>query len=320
MTRIPGEPLEEFFASKPCLSHQPELALERAVGLASQLLKQVGKSLGRINERVWHRDVNPRNVLISDAVSGKSFDAMKGDSESVRFGLIDFGRAVDSRNWSTKWATSSIAGDCRYWPASSWLMSFHGSQALKMEPSLLNQYQHHLDSYALGVLALEMLCGSLKNGSTSSLDATWQRLLQAFAAFHPDMHGWNREVNAVFSIGGNPHCLRQKYQREGVAMKVRQHAAALVQCLQACALSSKKERINTLLRVVSELLNEHSRVSCHDAAGMMTGRVPLPAQSGALPASKFLMSRQCSTTHLPRATWVSPVPFACDQRILSSFR
>jgi serine/threonine protein kinase len=240
--------------------------LQQGLGLVFQLVTQLGESLDAINQHVWHRDVNPRNVLISDAQSGESFDVMKGNIENVRFGLIDFGLAVDSGSWHSKWASSNIAGDCRYWPASSWVMSFQGSQALRQQPQLLRQYETKLDSYALGVLSLELLCSSLGQCNTSELSISCQGLLRVFTAFHLDMFRWNKEVNSVFSSGGNPQCLRQKFQQEGVPAKVQRHAAAVARSLRDFARDCPKPRARNLLCVIAELLDERSTLTLQGAS------------------------------------------------------
>jgi len=258
MTRLQGVPLEDFLSGKPCLATDSACVLRRGIEITRQLVMQLGQALSSVNKRVWHRDVNPRNVLISDMQSGLGFDAAHSAVENVRFGLIDFGLAVDSRTWSSKWSSSSIAGDCRYWPASSWLMSFHGAHVLRQHHCLLQQYETKLDSYALGVLALELLCGCLMQCQSSELGAGWQLLLAAFTSFHSDMHRWNQEVNSVFSTGGNPQILRQKYQQEGVAMKVQRHAAAVSKCLRVCFQNAAEPRLGNLLRVLAELLDERS--------------------------------------------------------------
>jgi serine/threonine protein kinase len=260
MARIPGEPLEDFL-SKPREAMQAPAALQQGLGLVFQLVTQLGESLDAINQHVWHRDVNPRNVLISDAQSGESFDVMKGNIENVRFGLIDFGLAVDSGSWHSKWASSNIAGDCRYWPASSWVMSFQGSQALRQQPQLLRQYETKLDSYALGVLSLELLCSSLGQCNTSELSISCQGLLRVFTAFHSDMFRWNKEVNSVFSSGGNPQCLRQKFQQEGVPAKVQHHAVVVASRLRDVARDCPEPRARNLLCVIAELLDESSTLT-----------------------------------------------------------
>jgi tRNA A-37 threonylcarbamoyl transferase component Bud32 len=89
MTRVPGEPLSHYIES-----HRPGHIRDRierhrrfgdAAVLARELVMQLAPAFERIATRAYHRDVTPRNILV-DYIDG----------EGPRFGLIDFGLAVDA--------------------------------------------------------------------------------------------------------------------------------------------------------------------------------------------------------------------------------
>jgi hypothetical protein len=158
MTRVPGETLDTFLARPQAADLDGPNAIRRGCHLGTQLLKQLGVALESVGRVAYHRDVNARNVLVSDCLTGGKFDPEQGVPDNARFFLIDFGLAVRARTWSAAWQTSSIAGDCRYWPESAWRMSFHGPDAVCEKPGLQLQYERKLDSYSLGLMALEILC------------------------------------------------------------------------------------------------------------------------------------------------------------------
>eukprot|EP00931_Biecheleriopsis_adriatica_P027617 TRINITY_DN16589_c1_g1_i1.p1 TRINITY_DN16589_c1_g1~~TRINITY_DN16589_c1_g1_i1.p1 ORF type:complete len:975 (+),score=240.21 TRINITY_DN16589_c1_g1_i1:1011-3935(+) len=169
MSRIPGEPLV-LMLQRSALQQQnrpPEEVssatdvlrlMAEPCRVASELLAQLGPALQDLSKLAYHRDVNPRNILVDGLGVGS-----KGPT---RFGLVDFGMAVDVRRWhgtsSTNqedggWKVLEVGGDCRYWPLSSWLMFMRGPQDLPAGSPLRLEYQTALDRHALGITALQVL-------------------------------------------------------------------------------------------------------------------------------------------------------------------
>merc|ERR1719261_643741 len=97
-----------------------------------------------MNSRVaMHRDVNLRNIIINhrparssskedfggggkytdDASSASSI--VDSERDVFEFGLIDFGSAVDMKQWEGdgegSWRTTDPTGDAKYWSPASWV-------------------------------------------------------------------------------------------------------------------------------------------------------------------------------------------------------
>lgn len=267
MTRLPGETLGKFLSRSQPVNQDGPSAIRRGGALATLLLRQLGPTLERVSRLAWHRDVNPRNVLLSDDAGGL-MDS-RACVRSARFWLIDFGLAVDSRTWGARWATSSIGGDCRYWPASAWLMWLQGPEAVRGSPQWLRQYQGKLDSYALGVTALELLCTPAlaldARGSEDELRGSWRRLLTAHAAYMRDVSRWHRELFRVFSTGADARPLHHQLSQERAAEVVQHRVSAIRSCLRACMARTHDPSIQNLLWAIAELLDESSNVALMEA-------------------------------------------------------
>ncbi|CAE8631691.1 unnamed protein product, partial [Polarella glacialis] len=140
MSRIPGEPLvlllhRQWHRAASLEDTVPRGTAAEALRLlaepcrvASELLAQLGPALNELNLFAYHRDINPRNILV-DGLSGQG---LRGP---ISFGLVDFGMAVDARQWRGSgavedgaWRHLEVGGDCRYWPLSSWIMFLRGPQ------------------------------------------------------------------------------------------------------------------------------------------------------------------------------------------------
>lgn len=143
---------------------------------------------------------------------------------------------------------------------------------------------------------------------TSELGASWQQLLAAFQSFHSDMHRWNQEVNSVFSTGGNPQILRQKYQQEGVVMKVQGHAEAVSGCLRECAKNASKPWEGNLLRVLSELLDARSVLTVLSAVDAVESEEASQLLASRSPASGSSMLSCHPTLSRPNEVRLRPLP------------
>lgn len=163
MGRVPGVPMDNFIikrleerrvseesgkdlTSKAAKQHQ----FTDACHFAKELVSQLAPTLAQISKLAIHRDVNSRNVLVD------------GSPENPIFYLVDFGLAVSSDAWFGPSSPDSfhnvdIGGDCRYWPASGWLMFLGGYDEMKKYPVLEFEYSHLLDLHALGVIAMQGL-------------------------------------------------------------------------------------------------------------------------------------------------------------------
>lgn len=115
-----------------------------------ELIVQIFPTLERIAAVAYHRDINPRNILI---------DSPKRPGPP-NYGLVDFGMAVDAGQWRAdargNWNTLEVGGDCRYWPVSAWVMFLHGPQELTPGSPWRIEYQTQLDIHALGITALQV--------------------------------------------------------------------------------------------------------------------------------------------------------------------
>jgi serine/threonine protein kinase len=174
MTRVPGVALEDFLEARrksarmsrevDAPTHERDRFAE-AVLTTRQLIVQLAPVFQRIHRIAVHRDVNTHNILID--ASNKTLP---------RYGIVDFGLAVDKMCWCSNdetsvtnmrptrygqdgvytWKYLDIAGDCRYWPVSAWTQFLIGWREIDSNPCLEKEYKHHLDQHALGITALKV--------------------------------------------------------------------------------------------------------------------------------------------------------------------
>mmetsp|Transcript_8929 Transcript_8929/g.16049 ORF Transcript_8929/g.16049 Transcript_8929/m.16049 type:complete len:814 (-) Transcript_8929:104-2545(-) len=272
MTRVPGEALDTFLKrtgpGKVCTAAH----LRRSLDLAAQLILQIGPTLERVSEHAWHRDVNSHNILICDETTAGSLSHSQHAEKlaaHASFCLIDFGLAVEVQTWPTCWKTADIGGDCRYWPPSSWLMSFYGAEAMKGKPDLCRQYQTRLDIYGLAVTALELLCievlGADRQADVEQLPQEWKALLRSWASFWSDVSRWHSQVYDVFSRGGDITPLYTRLAQECVVDKVLAHVLTVRENLRACAKDAETGMGHReLLCVLAEMLDEGSQIALQD--------------------------------------------------------
>ncbi|CAK0829416.1 unnamed protein product, partial [Prorocentrum cordatum] len=180
MSCLPGEQLELWLhgmsdaacaraASVPWTSH-----LRQGCAMADLLIRQLGPTLELLAPLAWHRDVNSHNVLVSDAPG--HLGAEEADS-AASFWLCDLGLAVASESWVSDpappgasgaeqgaWRVTDIGGDCRYWPASSWMVHCYGADYLASRQDFCRQYQTRLDVHGLGITAIEVICSVCPGG------------------------------------------------------------------------------------------------------------------------------------------------------------
>lgn len=182
MTRIPGEPLDVFLEDRRRRNRRerrelggaaPSAAIVRrqfgeACYYARELLNQLVPAFEQISAVAFHRDVNSHNILI---------DSSGGANAVPRYGLVDFGLAVDSICWRNEegaapsgnrpsrvgrdgvstWHYLDVGGDCRYWPLSAWMQFLAGWRELDACPSLCFEYKMQLDLHALGITVMQVI-------------------------------------------------------------------------------------------------------------------------------------------------------------------
>lgn len=258
MTRICGEPLskllDERTSTKPVTCSEAHEMFARASKFATELLVQLVPTLGHVSTYADHRDVTPRNILVEDG------------GARPKFGLIDFGLAVDSLRWRTggssltpldpslsaAWQHVSVAGDGRYWPVSSWFMFQHGAAELSRESGLLNEYKRRLDYHSLGITAVQVVAelSPLEPHDKSILSdpvlkKLW-RLRSVWEKYWADATRFWLCIYQTFQKAGDFDALRAAYIRSGVHDVVRKDLCALrsaieeaqLECASCDALSS----------------------------------------------------------------------------------
>eukprot|EP00929_Paragymnodinium_shiwhaense_P034537 TRINITY_DN18779_c0_g3_i1.p1 TRINITY_DN18779_c0_g3~~TRINITY_DN18779_c0_g3_i1.p1 ORF type:complete len:767 (+),score=125.27 TRINITY_DN18779_c0_g3_i1:62-2362(+) len=269
MSRTPGEPLDEFLSKSIFPTSDAADAIRRGCAMAAELIRQLGPTLHRVSAFAFHRDVNPRNILVGDARTGGTLvPGREAESSAKRasFWLIDFGLAVDAASWPSKWTTSDVAGDCRYWGASSFLMSFYGSKDLLARPGFCHQYLTRLDVVGLGLSALEVMCSiALSNHENAQLKGSWGRLFQTWQQQKQEVSDWHQQMFDVFAARGDIGPLYRRLVQEQAVERVMEHHRQLRQLLRSCTRRAEDAHIQDLLAVLAELLDESSSLSLLDA-------------------------------------------------------
>lgn len=266
MERVPGESLDSWLKRPPPPGQDGPSSVRRGCAIAMALIRQLGPTLEKVSHHAWHRDINSHNVLLSDAVDGGKLLSCPDVDETSRrasFWLIDFGLAVDSRTWEKNWPTADVAGDCRYWPPSSFFMSFCGPEDTAAKKEFCNQYKTKLDMTGLGLTALEMLCStalaSRPSWGQDGLRGSWQRMLDGWQTYREDVTRWHTMIFQVFISGGDITPLYQQLAQEQVVDRVVAHIADVRALLRACVQRAEDPAIQRLLTVIAEMLDENSR-------------------------------------------------------------
>lgn len=280
MTRVPGEPVEDFIQRPAPPGLDAQSALLRGCMLAKALIKQLGPTLELIGQKAVHRDVNPRNVLLSDAVVGGPFNVTSDvDPEKVleraSFWLIDFGQAVEVSRWHAKWRTENVCGTPRYWSPSSWFQ-FLAVVPIDTETRLRDQYVKRLDVFGLGITALTLLCmtalsssETFGGGSGSAYYGRstyyWRNLLDAWHTYWTDVNKWHE---IIFTNDEE-----ERYtllDKENVLEKINAHMSKIRHCLQDCADHGTEDpRIQRILTVLAKMLDESSDFALREAVEML---------------------------------------------------
>eukprot|EP00929_Paragymnodinium_shiwhaense_P076738 TRINITY_DN394_c1_g1_i3.p1 TRINITY_DN394_c1_g1~~TRINITY_DN394_c1_g1_i3.p1 ORF type:complete len:932 (+),score=162.72 TRINITY_DN394_c1_g1_i3:100-2895(+) len=281
MTRVPGENIDNFLKRLPAgaqTAQEAPNAVRRGCALARQLVRQVAPALDRLSRHAWHRDVNSHNVLVSDRISGGDLH-YHGDPEEMgrraSFWLIDFGLAVDSTTWPSVWPTSDVAGDCRYWGASSFLMSFCGPDETAARKDFCQQYLSRLDIVGLALTALEVLCATaLVTAPTwgkEGLRGSWRRLFMRWEKYRDEVTRWHHKIYEIFASGDGASPLYRQLAEERIVERIIEHQQNLRLCLRACVQRAEDVRIQSLLAVLADMLDEQSSITLAQAVEQLGG-------------------------------------------------
>jgi len=309
MTRAPGEPLDNFLRRRSPPGVDAPNAVRLGCALSGQLIRQLGPTLQRVSRRAWHRDVNSHNILVSDALDGGVMASCSDPDEAMRrasFWLIDFGLAVDVDTWPSQWPYADVAGDCRYWPPSSFLMSFYGPDETSTRKDLCNQYQTRLDIVGLGLTALEVLCSSAlaarHTWGDEALRGSWRRLFLAWQKYRDEVTRWHTQIFQIFSCGGDIAPLYQQLAEERVVDRVSEHLACLRGLLRACTKRAEDKKIQNLLAVLAETIDERSTMGLGEMVEAVGG---VDAVKSAAPAHSVMPVAMAVAT--PSYTQMAPL-------------
>lgn len=301
LTRLKGEQLDGWLQRSCEISDDSMLQrpwkdqLKGGCVLARHLLEQLGPTLQNLAPLAWHRDVNSHNVLICNEASEDGTLHAKGEELKASFWLCDLGLAVDSQSWTSEeslWRTTDIGGDCRYWPASCWMVHCFGADYLEERPNLCRQYQSRLDIHALGITAIEILCTgalALRTAGAPAGDAAacWSELLDAWKEYHETVSDWWQAIYSVFSCGGDFRPVHAWLVEIGAPDKILGLVGAMRKALNACADVSDSSTAN-LLRAVAEATHEDSTMDLLEICNMASAapEEPYVNKAGAGPMAQ----------------------------------
>eukprot|EP00929_Paragymnodinium_shiwhaense_P058057 TRINITY_DN29083_c0_g1_i1.p1 TRINITY_DN29083_c0_g1~~TRINITY_DN29083_c0_g1_i1.p1 ORF type:complete len:867 (+),score=148.17 TRINITY_DN29083_c0_g1_i1:87-2687(+) len=322
MSKAPGEPIDAYLrrpVPPSTSSQEAPQAVRRGCALARAFLRQLGPTVDRVSHFAWHRDINSRNILISDKIDGGTlkyhFDADE-TANRASFMLIDFGLAVDSSTWPQRWPTADVAGDCRYWGASSFLMSFYGPSETASRKDFCKQYQTKLDIVGLGLTALELLCATVlataQSWGKDGLRGSWRRLFLHWEKYRSEVSRWHQKIFKIFTSGGDANELYRQLAQERVVERIVDHHRNMQAMLRACVHRAEDQRIQRLLGVLAEMLDEKSNMTLADAVHAIGGPDPLPVRGPApvVPAAAGMqpLTRSSSASRIVRQASHGPMP------------
>mmetsp|Transcript_36516 Transcript_36516/g.91927 ORF Transcript_36516/g.91927 Transcript_36516/m.91927 type:complete len:667 (+) Transcript_36516:43-2043(+) len=242
MSQVPGGALEQFLEARrhaekmrslqPIKERRHQFA--EACRYAGELLVQLAPTLEAFSNRVYHRDVTPRNILIEET------------GACPNFSLVDFGLAVNAAKWrAQEEGSGDLGGDGRYWPASAWFVFGFGTHALQRHPAMFHEYRTCLDVHSLGLTALRCLVemlphleagvdlpdGDVALHKMRALRAAWGR-------YWSDARRFWQPVYDAFRGSGDFEALRTAYVSAGVhriiCADLSAVRAALEDARQAC--------------------------------------------------------------------------------------
>lgn len=244
MSQVAGIPLEQFLETSRRAEREraglPNRVLRQQIAEAcrytGELLVQLAPILEGFSNKVYHRDVTPRNILIQEH-RGK---------EGPQFGLVDFGLAVNASKWRAQGEGSGdLGGDGRYWPASAWFVFSYGTQALQKHPAMFHEYRTCLDVHSLGLTAfrclMEMMPTMEKDTDIPGAEHAVPKLRAlrvAWTKLWSDSRRFWQPVFDAFRGNGDFESLRSAYINAGVhrvvSADMRAVRVALQEARHAC--------------------------------------------------------------------------------------
>lgn len=218
MEKVDGEPIDAFTTA-----WERQYAFADACVLGRGLLEQLGPTFERVAEIAVHRDVNAHNILI---------DVQDGQARTAHFTLIDFGLAVDSRDWQRgEWKMHDIGGDCRYWPSSAWMQFVYGYKYLNDRPEYRDHYLTMLDVHCLALTVIQLLT-LVMNPASSPHYAT---LFPVWNDYWKDATRFWSKLYDVFTKGGDWNSLKRQFMQQQVQETTERNVRRLQRVLRSVA-------------------------------------------------------------------------------------
>lgn len=266
MTRLPGDPLDHWLSKKQQLSFNRSEAFKKGCCAAAQLLQDLVPTFLTLSTFAVHRDVNSHNILVHDQIQ---------QGGGLSFWLIDFGLAVNLQKWADspalieggEWRSADIGGDCRYWPASAWMMYLFGWKYLSIHQTFCQQYQQRLDIHGLGITALELLCKATLAVPAEGSDLVSQgikSLVSAWIAYEESAHSWWSRLYDAFQRGQDVSLLQSTFLREQVPETLNHRLDVLRRACQEAARVSDDPVVSSVLPMLAEMISETSAWGWHD--------------------------------------------------------
>jgi len=242
---------------------------------ARQLLLQLAPAFEHISAHALHRDVNAHNILVDDH-----------DEPLPRYGLVDFGLAVDAQCWQSgpaaasttarpsrvgqdgacTWHLLDVGGDCRYWPVSAWVQFLLGWTELEACPPLCFEYKTQIDLHSLGLTALQVIAEMLPM-PPDPLDPTLLQgmaikeictLRLAWESYWLTVSPLHTRLIDTFHNGGSWDVLKTDCLDDGihnvVAQRLTDLRCALLELCDACRQAPEEAGIGNMADLFSTLL------------------------------------------------------------------
>jgi hypothetical protein len=205
-----------------------------------------------------------------------------------------------------------------------------------------------LDIIGIGLSALEMLCGTVlptrPSWGDDGLKGSWRNLFLAWEKFRDEVTRWHTQIFHVFHSGVDSAPLYRQLSQERVVERVTDHLERLRTLLLACTRRTEDRRIQQLLTVLAESIDERSTTSlaamvdalsnpavalaCTTAAPPVAvasvaavpyGVAPTTARAGAtsaaaagLPAARSFVPTLAECSRIPSAAVVNKEPVAAQ--------
>jgi len=301
MSEVPGRPLEDFLEARrqaeklrvTITAQERRQRFAEACRCAGELVVQLAPVLEAFSSKVYHRDVTPRNIQVAGL-----------ETSDPKFGLVDFGLAVDAERWRAQEGAGDLSGDGRYWPSSAWFAFGHGRRQLKKHPAMNTEYRTCLDVHSLGLSAVRCFVELMPNLDLVDDLAADPWLSEVMPKFREIRTAWNRywadarrfwqPVFDAFRCKGDFPSLRTAYAGAGVHRAVASHLRAIRRSIEAgqavCrrlpgATAGAAELFEALLAMLQAPEPEAARSGCGPRGPLLTWRSVSTVTPGSSPAA-----------------------------------